>query len=113
MGEAGTLSVMECPELRETRSGVCATISGSGWVCKRYGSLVATDVGVRPIKQLYDALDDNTTMQAGAKSYMAALSYYNSVKYTDRSGIPGAKAVYEDIKNRFTKKTANSSDETV
>ncbi len=59
---------------------------------------------LRHIKQLYDALDDNTTMQVGAKSYMAAVSYYNSVKYTARSGIPGAKAVYEDLKNRFAKK---------
>ncbi len=58
---------------------------------------------LRPIKKLYDALDD-TTMQAGAESYMAALSYYNSVKYAARRGIPGAKAIYDDLKVRFAKK---------
>ncbi|HZL10657.1 MAG TPA: hypothetical protein VFC65_11725 [Prolixibacteraceae bacterium] len=54
----------------------------------------------RLILQLENKLND-TTMQAGAESYVSSLNYYNSVKYAVRSDIPGAKAIYEDLKKRF------------
>jgi hypothetical protein len=51
-------------------------------------------------QQLHENLDD-TTMVAGSESYQAALVFYNSVKMAARQDIPGAKAVYEELKKRF------------
>jgi hypothetical protein len=51
-------------------------------------------------KQLYENIDD-TTMIAGSESYQAALIFYNSVKMAARQDVPGAKAIYEELKKRF------------
>jgi hypothetical protein len=40
-------------------------------------------------------------MTAGSEAYQAALIFYNSVKIAASQGIPGAKAVYEELKKRF------------
>lgn len=59
----------------------------------------------RLILPLENKLND-TTMQAGAESYITALSYYNSVKQAAKYDVPGAKAIYEDLKKRFIKEKA-------
>ncbi|MDR1370061.1 MAG: hypothetical protein LBJ72_08070 [Dysgonamonadaceae bacterium] len=51
-------------------------------------------------QQLHENLDD-TTMASGSEAYQAALIFYNSVKMAARQDIPGAKAVYEELKKRF------------
>jgi hypothetical protein len=51
-------------------------------------------------QQIHENLDD-TTMVAGSEAYQAALIFYNSVKMASRQDIPGAKAVYEELKKRF------------
>jgi len=56
----------------------------------------------RTVLQLENKLND-TSMEAGAESYISALGYYNSVKLAAKSDIPGAKAIYEDLKKRFEK----------
>lgn len=58
---------------------------------------------VRPMRQLLDGLED-TNMLAGSEAYVAALSYYNSVKLGNRMNMPGALAIYEDLKKRFKQK---------
>jgi len=60
----------------------------------------------RMIVQLENKLND-TSMQAGAESYVSSLSYYNSVKNAAKYDAPGAKAIYEDLKKRFVKEKAN------
>lgn len=64
----------------------------------------------RIIKRLSDGLDD-TTMQAGSESYTHALSYYNSVKMAAKIDVPGAKAIYEDLKKRFEKNKSSGNGE--
>ena len=59
---------------------------------------------LRTVKQLCDGLDD-TTMEAGAESYVNALSYYNSVKQAAKMNVPGAKAIYDDLQKRFERKS--------
>ena len=54
----------------------------------------------RLIFQLENNLND-TTMEAGAESFVSALSYYNSVKYAARMDAPGAKAIADDLSKRF------------
>jgi hypothetical protein len=50
--------------------------------------------------QVYELIDD-TTMVAGSESYHAALIFYNSVKVAAAQDIPGAKAIYEELRKRF------------
>lgn len=59
---------------------------------------------LRTVTQLFNGLDD-TTMEAGAESFVNALSYYNSVKLAAKSNVSGAKAIYEDLKKRFERKS--------
>ena len=40
-------------------------------------------------------------MTAGSEAYQAALVFYKSVKMATAQDIPGAKAVYEELKTRF------------
>lgn len=61
----------------------------------------------RLVVQLENKLSD-TSMQAGAESYLSALSYYNSVKYAARMNTPGAKAIAEDLSKRFVKESRPS-----
>lgn len=52
-------------------------------------------------KQLYEGIDD-TTMIAGSEAFQAALVFYNSVKVAAANDISGAKAIYEELKKRFS-----------
>ncbi|SHK20623.1 hypothetical protein SAMN04488028_103361 [Reichenbachiella agariperforans] len=57
---------------------------------------------LRTVDQLQSNLSD-TTMMAGSEAYVAALSYYNSVKMAAKQNVPGAKAIHDDLKKRFAK----------
>ena len=52
------------------------------------------------VRQLEEGIDD-TEMIAGSEAYQAALVFYHSVKSAAAQDIPGAKAVYEELKTRF------------
>lgn len=60
--------------------------------------------GLWPVRndalQVYELLDDNV-MLSGSESYQAALSFYNAVKTAAAHDVPGAKAIYEELKQRF------------
>ncbi len=56
----------------------------------------------RLAQQLASDLSD-TVMEAGAESYTASLTYYNSVKQAAKMSVPGSKPIYEDLSKRFVK----------
>jgi len=58
----------------------------------------------RMVLQLENKLND-TSMEAGAESYVSALGYYNSVKLAAKLDAPGAKAIYEDLAKRFVRES--------
>jgi hypothetical protein len=60
-------------------------------------------------KQVYELIDD-TAMVAGSEAYYAALIFYNSVKVAAGQDIPGAKALYEELKRRFPGNRRNRND---
>jgi hypothetical protein len=53
-----------------------------------------------PLEKILKAVED-TKMEAGSEAYIAALSFYNSVKVAAKNNVPGAQVVYDDLKNRF------------
>ncbi|MGD8781239.1 MAG: hypothetical protein PVH88_20025 [Ignavibacteria bacterium] len=65
-----------------------------------------------PLNQILTNLDD-TILLAGSEAYVAALSYYNSVKLASKMDIPDSKTIYEDLKTRFKKTKSSSVSETV
>jgi hypothetical protein len=50
--------------------------------------------------QVYEMLDDST-MSAGSESFQASLVFYNAVKAAAAQNVPGAKAIYDELKQRF------------
>lgn len=52
------------------------------------------------LKQLHTGIE-NTVMGSGAEAYTQALTYYNSVKYAHKMGMPDAKDIYDDLRTRF------------
>ncbi len=64
----------------------------------------------RPLLQLQDSLNDSI-MLSGSEAYIVALSYYNSVKMGAKMNIPGAKAIYDDLKKRFAKSPRKKTNE--
>jgi hypothetical protein len=58
-----------------------------------------------PVQQVTDTME-STALSAGSEAYMAALSYYNTVKLAAKNGVPGAQAVYEKLKGRFVQSGA-------
>ena len=67
------------------------------------------------VHQLAEAIDD-TEMIAGSEAYQAALVFYHSVKAAAAQDVPGAKAIYEELKTRFPggkRKSGGTETETV
>jgi hypothetical protein len=67
------------------------------------------------IQQLEQNIDD-TEMVAGSEAYQAALVFYKSVKMAATQDVPGAKAVYDELKTRFSgskRKSGETETETV
>jgi hypothetical protein len=59
--------------------------------------------------QLLENIDD-TEMIAGSEAYQAALGFYQNVKLLAAQDVPGAKAVYEELKKRFHKTKRNNNE---
>ncbi|HLT07886.1 MAG TPA: hypothetical protein VK014_10185 [Cyclobacteriaceae bacterium] len=55
---------------------------------------------LRTVSQLQSNLND-TILLAGSEGYVSSLSYYNSVKLAAKMNVPGAKTIYEDLRQRF------------
>jgi hypothetical protein len=54
----------------------------------------------RTVTSLCDGGRD-TKMLAGSKSYVNALTYYNSVQLAKKKNVGNAETVYDDLKVRF------------
>jgi hypothetical protein len=52
------------------------------------------------VMQLEEGIGD-TEMAAGSEVYQTALVFYRSAKMAVDQDVPGAKAVYEELKTRF------------
>lgn len=52
------------------------------------------------VKQIATDLND-TLILSGNEALIAALIYYNSVKFNASQGVASAKTIYEDLKKRF------------
>lgn len=62
------------------------------------------------VEQLLHQIEDTMTM-AGSEAYIASLSFYNSAKDAAKRDIPGAKAVYEDLRLRFPQANGRKKEE--
>lgn len=61
-------------------------------------------------KQLADQFSD-TVMMAGSEAYTTSLAYYNAVKMAARMNVPGAKAIYDELRKRFERKPGESKEQ--
>ena len=59
---------------------------------------------VLPVIEKFQALEDNLiniNVAAGSDAFIQYLAYYSNVREADKRGIPGAKAIYEELSKRF------------
>jgi hypothetical protein len=75
----------------------------------------ADAVGLRELRillqQLYDYISD-TEMVASSESYRSGLLVYSASKVAAAQDVPGAKAIYNDLKTRFPRsRRAKPSDD--
>ncbi|MBR8538179.1 hypothetical protein KDU71_21590 [Carboxylicivirga sediminis] len=63
-----------------------------------------------PLGYLYDRVRD-TQMLAGSEAYTQALMVYNMIKAANKAGLPGANSLYNQLKGRFDRSSAVSTDE--
>jgi hypothetical protein len=61
--------------------------------------LVLADL-LREAHKLCEMLDD-TLLLVGSEIWMADLSFYQTVRQAARRDVPGADAIYDDLKERF------------
>ena len=64
----------------------------------------------RETEQLCKSLDD-TIMLSGSEAYAEALAYYQAVKQAAKRNIPDAKAVYQDLRKRFGRRSNEGTEE--
>ena len=64
---------------------------------------------VTGINQLYNYLDD-TKLAARSEAYSAALYYYGNVQQAASVNLPGAKAIYDDLKQYFPGRSSKDTE---
>jgi hypothetical protein len=67
---------------------------------KDYALVTATMSVLQGLDTLLRGLED-TQMVAGSEAYDAALIFYASLKGACRSNVPGAQAIYDELKKQF------------
>jgi hypothetical protein len=67
---------------------------------KDYKAFAVLNDFERPLTQILRNLDDTSTL-CGSEAFHAARIYYNSVQKATEAGVQDAKAVYDDLKQRF------------
>lgn len=60
---------------------------------------------VRPLRQILSILETSMAV-AGSEAWAAARAYYKMVQLNAKMGVPGAQAVYDDLRVLFESKTA-------
>jgi len=63
---------------------------------------------LRVLRPLEQSIEDTTT-ESGVEALGAAMVFYNSVKGAAKQGVPGAKAIYDDLQKRFPGASGNSA----
>lgn len=61
------------------------------------------------LRPLVQGMDD-TQMEAGIEALWPAMSYYDSVKSAAARDVPGARAIYDDLRKRFPGAPRQSDD---
>lgn len=59
----------------------------------------------RPLRQILEKLETATSV-AGSEAFYSARDYYKMVQLNAKMGVPGAQAIYEDLKRLFEQKDA-------
>lgn len=54
----------------------------------------------RPLRQILEGIETSMAV-AGSEAYFAARDYYKQVQLNAKMGVPGAQAIYEDLRQLF------------
>lgn len=91
-------------EHMRTNSGLVPTYVEIGELQIDLGAVATLLQMENPLKQLLLIISD-AIMLSGSEAYVAVLAFYQNVKLATKMKVPGAEAIYNDLKARFTKDT--------
>jgi hypothetical protein len=100
MGEKTLAFVEKCFEFAQSNPKLCPHYLDMGEFETDYRDAHGLYSAVNKARQLLDNLAD-TQMCAGSEAFQAALLFYHSAKVAANGDIPGAKAVYGELRKRF------------
>lgn len=75
---------------------------------KDFDAFITLNNILRPLAQIAKNLDDTATL-CGSEGVAAANAYYASVKQGVKMGVPNAKAIYDDLSQRYEAQKARRS----
>lgn len=64
----------------------------------------------RPLRRILNIIETSMAV-AGSEAWAAARAYYKMVQLNAKMGVPGAQAVYDDLRVLFESKTAEPDEE--
>lgn len=67
---------------------------------KDYEAFSVLNGFLRPLAQIVRNLDDTATL-CGSEALSATNTYYGSVRQGMKMGVPNAKAIYDDLSQRY------------
>jgi hypothetical protein len=76
-------------------------------VKRDYRAFTLLNSFLRPLAQITRNLDD-TAVLCGSEAYAGGRSYYKTTAHAVEMNVPGAKAVYDDLKVRFEQQKAKT-----
>ena len=100
MGEKTLAFVEKSHEFAQSNPMLVPNYMNMGEFEVDYADACGLYSAVNKTRQLLDNLAD-TQMAAGSEAFQCSLMFYHSAKAGAENNVPGAKAVYEELRKRF------------
>lgn len=107
MGDKTLAFVAKALDYAQAHPGLCPPYLDVAEFQKDMATVQVLQGLLRPLAQVADIVDDSL-MLAGSEAYAAALVFYQSAKSAQRSAVPGAATIADDLGARFPGRSAGS-----
>jgi hypothetical protein len=110
MGEKTVSFVEKAFEFAEANPDLCPNYLDMAEFRIDFADAIGLRVVHNSALQVFETVDD-IALLAGSEAYQSSLAFYNYVKLLASQDVPGAKAIYEELKKRFPRHKRKNSNE--
>jgi hypothetical protein len=100
MGEKSLSFVEKCFEFAQKNPAICPSYLKMDDFETDFRDAHGLYAAVNIARQLLENLSD-TQMAAGSEAFQSALIFYHSAKIAAENDVPGARAIFEELRKRF------------